>query len=198
MNKSYPQFNLKTLQLPAPASPLTKAEYKEAYGIDLDDTDVKAFKLVIFGNNKYAIDQIKEVEGGYEIYFNGRILSITDNVQTSEKVYDIANTKPIYCHPISLIANSGPFVDTRMIILLFNNVSEAYTKGNLKVALDSLNGRISINGFAKYSSKYGPTAYYAGGNIVYLDQDAQIATIGLEGFLATATVDLEDLVNKIN
>lgn len=102
MNKSYKSFSLTMLQLPAPSSNLTKAEYKEAYGIDLNEVDIPSFKLVVYGNDKYAIDQVKAIEGGYEIYFNGRILSITDIVQTSDVVYGVENAKPIYYHGIQL------------------------------------------------------------------------------------------------
>lgn len=125
----YPNFNLTTIQLPAPTSNLTKAEYKSAYGIDLDAVDIRSFKLVVYGNEKYAIDQIKEVEGGVEIYFNGRILSITDIVQTSDEVYDVANAKPIYCHPI--FCSFYRQVDEEVVTftcLIFNNSPTVFTK----------------------------------------------------------------------
>lgn len=133
-NMSYPQFNLTTLQLPAPASNMTKAEYKAAYGIDLDEVNIKAFKLVLLGNEKYPIDKIKVIEDGYEIYFNGRILSITDIIQTSDEVYDVANAKPIYIHPIALtLAN-----DFRAGIFIFDNSPTPYNKDTLIAKIQSI------------------------------------------------------------
>ena len=133
----YPPFNLTTLQLVAPSSNMTKAEYKDAYGIDLDEVNIKAFKLVLFGGEKYAIDQIKEVEDGIEIYFNGRIMSITDIVQVSDEVYDVANSKPIYCHPIQM------FIQNKCIMgcLILNNSSEPIdTWAKLKSAIHNFGG----------------------------------------------------------
>jgi len=131
----YPAYNLTTLQLPAPSSAMTKAEYKSVYGIDLDAIDIRSFKLVIFGKDKFPIAQIKEVEDGYEIYFNGHILSITDVVQTSDEVYDVANSKPIYCHPIEFFVNSV-IVGT---CLIFNNSAEPINSWDkLKAVISSL------------------------------------------------------------
>lgn len=137
---NYPQFNLTILQLPAPVSNMTKAEYKTAYGIDLDAVNIKAFKLVLLGEEKYAIDKIKEVENGYEIYFNGHVLSITDIVQTSDEVYDVENAKPIYCHPITIQGtNVGTFgVNMRVNFLIFNNSPTAFTLATFKTYLDNL------------------------------------------------------------
>ena len=117
----YPPFNLTTLQLVAPSANMTKAEYKDAYGIDLDDVNIKAFKLVLFGGEKYTIDQIKEVEDGIEIYFGGRILSITDIVQVSNEVYDVANATPIYVHPISFDIKVGGTSIGRATCLIMGN-----------------------------------------------------------------------------
>lgn len=115
----YYPFDLKILQLVAPSSVLTKAEYANVYGIDLDKVDFKSFKLIEFNGEKYAVDQIKEIEGGYEIYFNGRILSITDTIQTSDEVYDVANSKPVYCHPIVVFQTAGSVVYS-IGMLIFN------------------------------------------------------------------------------
>lgn len=140
---NYPQFNLTTIQLPAPASNMTKAEYKAAYGIDLDQIDIKAVKLVLLGNEKYPIDQIKAVEDGYEIYFNGRILSITDIVQTSDEVYDVANSKPIYYHPINMYKES----DNAFIFTVLNNSpTPINTVAKVIAWANSITGTVLMNG----------------------------------------------------
>lgn len=133
----YPPMNLTILQLPAPSSNMTKAEYKQAYGIDLDAIDIKAFRLVVFGKEKYAIDQIKEVEDGIEIYFNGRIMSITDTVQVSDEVYNVANSTPLYFHPIMILKNSGDLQYTLTFIVI-NNRSSAYTLNEFTSYIDSI------------------------------------------------------------
>ena len=119
----YLPFNLIVLQLIAPTANMTKAEYKDAFGIDLDDIDIKAVRLIVSGNEKYAVDQIKEVEDGIEIYFNGHIMSITDIVQVSDEVYDVANAKPIYYHPIRIESSSAGFKITGTIL---NNSGTAF------------------------------------------------------------------------
>lgn len=198
----YPNFNLTTIQLPAPTSNLTKAEYKAAYGIDLDAVNIKSFKLVIFGNDKYAIDQIKEVEDGYEIYFNGRILSITDIVQTSDEVYDVANAKPVYYHPIFIRDNVNW---SRITLAILDNSPVAYTWNTLKAKLKSLmdaGASIQVNGvFTEKSNNYACQAF-----IMILDStnynlygfnEAQNNQYSLNLDDITASV-FTDGVNKIN
>jgi hypothetical protein len=154
---SYSQFNLTTLQLPAPTSNMTKAEYKSAYGIDLDEVNIKAFKLVLLGNEKYAINQIKEIEDGYEIYFNGRILSITDTVQTSDEIYSIENAKPIYFHPISIQSANDKY---RLSCVILNNSPTPFTMDTFKAFVDSLyagvgnDARVIVSG-GYYDSERG-------------------------------------------
>ena len=106
----YSAFNLTTLQLPAPSSSMTKAEYKTAYGIDLDAIDIRSFKLVILGKDKFPITQIVENDNGYEVYFNGRILSIGDNVETSDVVYNVSHSNALYYHLISLSSGDNNFL----------------------------------------------------------------------------------------
>lgn len=168
----YPAFNLTTIQLPAPTSNLTKAEYKATYGIDLDAVNIKSFKLVIFGNDKYAIDQIKEVEDGYEIYFNGRILSITDIVQTSDEVYDVANAKPIYYHGILLQSKTSGALYTMCLKILNNSPSLINSWAKLLAVFDSLpdSSIIELNGFYNYNNEeISNTAFlYITGNTLVL------------------------------
>lgn len=199
---SYPQFNLTTLQLPAPTSNMTKAEYKAAYGIDLDKVNIKAFKLVLLGNEKYPIDQIKEVEDGYEIYFNGRIISITDIVQTSDKVYDVANSKPLYFHPITIvnvpqyvvsliiIDNSSAIIDTpAKLTAKFN---EIFQKAGERCRFPTT-GSLYIDN--TLCPAYNIEVVSAGGFAVYGFDGTQTKSIGLALDTASAVYDG---VNKIN
>lgn len=202
----YPQFNLTTLQLVAPTANMTKAEYKAAYGIDLDAVNIKAFKLVLFGGEKYAIDQIKEVEDGIKIYFNGRIMSITDDVEVSEEVYDVANAKPIYCHPISLLGSSN---NVRFTCLIFNNSETPFTIDSFVSYIEALYAIVGDTIRIMISGGYvdnGNTiiATYLGLSsssfvIVGLDTSgiAQTKNYSKEDFIALFDA-LYDGVNKIN
>ena len=203
MNKAYPQFNLKTLQLPAPASNMTKAEYKEAYGIDLDDVNIKAFKLVLFGNEKYPIDQIKEVEDGYEIYFNGRILSVTDTIQTSNEVYDVANAKPLYYHPITMWAGSGAIRGT-LSCLIVNNSPTAYTKDTFISAIADFARICPLSGAIIFGSTKCVLSYSylsADKHVLYgydLDAGSDASVNDLESFVLQSSITFNDNVNRIN
>ena len=137
----YLPFNLVILQLVAPSSNMTKAEYKEAYGIDLDAVDIKSLRLIVFGNQKYAVDQIKEIEGGIEIYFNGRIMSITDIVQVSDEVYNVANATPIYWHGLTLFT-AGGVIAFAHILKQTPTVLDTPTK--LKAWFESITGEVIL------------------------------------------------------
>lgn len=192
-------FNLITLQLVAPTANMTKAEYKDAYGIDLDDVNIKAFKLVLFGGEKYAIDQIKEVEDGIEIYFNGRIMSITDIVQVSDEVYSVANAKPIYCHPLYF-----EYASARFMMLIFNNRAEAYTYNEAKqVITDLANSKAYIlcNGYKQIDAVVYSVIYIgnsADENRMYLASSSNFTYQPLATVFADTLVVFDDGVNKIN
>ena len=206
----YQAFNLTTLQLPAPASNMTKAEYKEKYGIDLDHVNIKSFKLVVFGDEKYAITQIKDVEGGIEIYFGGRILSITDIIQTSDVVYDVSNSKPIYCHALQLVSNDTPYL--RVTALVFNNSSTPFTFDSFKSWMFSLQERVGENITILASGAFLDTSASSDGNTAIANriytQDAKIYISGVS-IASAPRVNILDLttgtlgnfidgVNKIN
>lgn len=198
----YPAYNLTTLQLPAPSSNMTKAEYKTAYGIDLDSVNIPSFKLVIFGKDKFPIDQIKEVEDGYEIYFNGRILSITDIVQTSDEVYDVANSKPIYYHPIYMDAASDKF---RVTLSIMDNRSTPYDASTalakLKALMDA-GAIIQVNGFIKLANELCPVyLMYKSANeyrIYAHTASSAITNTNIETFIWPDLASFVDGVNKLN
>lgn len=199
----YYPFDLKILQLVAPTSVLTKAEYANVYGIDLDKVDFKYFKLIEFNGEKYAVDQIKAVEDGYEIYFNGHILSITDTVQTSNEVYDVANSKPVYVHPVAITLQN----DFRAGVLIFDNSPTAYTKDTLiskfqsiaDLAADGI-ARIIMTGATSINSETLPISYLAYIKVsnqfqLFAGDKSQIYTVDqLKSFFTS----VNDGVNKIN
>lgn len=149
----YPAFNLTTIQLPAPTSNLTKAEYKSVYGIDLDSVNIRSFKLVVYGNEKYPIDQIKEVEEGIKIYFNGRILSITDTIETSDEIYDVVNAKPIYFHPVVVLHPEGAESSKQFnfsLIILNNSPAPINTWTKLLDTFRSIASELALNEYARF------------------------------------------------
>ena len=84
-------FNKTTIQLPLPASTLTKVQYKEAYGIDLDDIDFPKVTLLVDGNEKYPVDEIKIVSDDVLILAGGKFLTIGDNgdVSVTSNAYSV-------------------------------------------------------------------------------------------------------------
>lgn len=201
---AYPSFNLATIQLPAPTSSMTKAEYKTAFGIDLNAVNIKSFKLVIFGNDKYAIEQIKEVEHGYEIYFNGRILSITDTIETSDEVYDVANSKPLYFHPV--ILNDSTLKLGLAMIIINNSPTSLNTWDKVKAFLFSV--MTSIGDTARFPAT--GSFFVDGESITCRNIDVTTANvIKVYGYASDGTsksldiqntliVNVYDGVNKIN
>lgn len=197
----YLPMNLTILQLPAPSSNMTKAEYKEAYGIDLDAIDFKAFRVVIFGTHKYAIDQIKEVEGGFEIYFNGRIMSITDTVQVSDEVYDVANAKPLYWHGLDFYKDSTK--ENFECVVINNSPSPIDTIEKFIAWASSIEGVVAV--FGNGSIKIGNDYFVI--NIIRkrANNIIDIVYAGASGFVTASGVTLTvhydaitDNVNKLN
>ena len=119
-------FNKTTIQLPLPSSTLTKAEYKEAYGIDLDHIDFPKVTLLVDDNEKYPVDEIKIVSDDILIFAGGKVLTIGDNgnVSVASGAYSVENAKPIYCHPI-LIANVTTPIKIYVSLLIFNNSADS-------------------------------------------------------------------------
>ena len=138
----YPVFNLNTIQLPIPSSTMTKSEYKQAYGIDLDSIDFQNVTLLWKGKRKYFVDSIKENESEIDIYAGGIKFSISSgNVEIDEESYDVTSPsgltlykhtitgtfrtpgESIYSLNVSIIdANSTPYVSSEVIQALFNSL----------------------------------------------------------------------------
>lgn len=105
-------FNLVTIQLIIPLSTMTKAEYKNAYGIDLDDIDIERVTLLQEdgSKNKYFVDEVKTTESGFDIYAGGNILSIGSSVSVTKNAYSVDNAKPIYWHGLTFFVTGDSTV----------------------------------------------------------------------------------------
>ena len=104
----YPQFNKTTIQLPVPDSTMTKAEYKALYGIDLDAIDFPKVTLLVDGDNKYCVDEIKIVSDDILIFAGGKIFTIgdDDNIYVTTGAYSVENSKSIYFHPVLAVGTN--------------------------------------------------------------------------------------------
>lgn len=200
----YKEFNLVTLQLIIPLSTMTKAEYKNAYGIDLNDIDIEKVTLLQEdgSKNKYFVDEIKTTENGVDIYAGGKILSIGSSVSVVNNAYSVDNAKPIYCHPIN-VADDGLSL-CRFNFLIFDNRAEPYTKSEIIAKLKSImdvdgvilaNGMVIVEGsrmvvyqIAKYTSYYG----------IYASNFDNGSVLDLDTLFNNALVSVNDGVNKIN
>lgn len=206
----YPQFNKVTIQLPLPDSTMTKAEYKDAYGIDLDSIDFPKITLIVDGKNKYPVDEIKIVSDDVLIFAGGKILTIGEdgNVSVTSNAYSVENSKPIYCHPISMV---DTVVRKRLTCLIFNNSETPFTLDTFKVFLDNLdtatsgNGRVMVSG-AIYDDGETLIASY----LLHKNNDYTISGLKASdgtawnfsradfNTLFPATTEFYDGVNKIN
>ena len=205
----YPQFNKVTIQLPLPDSTMTKAEYKNAYGIDLDSIDFPKVTIIVDGKNKYPVDEIKIVSDDVLIFAGGKILTIGDdgNVSVTAGVYSIENAKPIYCHPITCFNQNSPayFMFT---CLIFNNNPEPFTVETLKSFIDSLpdNASIMASGYCKttdkevtsisYIGRAGTSYIFDGGK--YNETAYERVMFAWNDIIGRDTTRIADGVNKIN
>ena len=126
-NQTYPQFNLKTIQLPIPSVTMTKDEYKDAFGIDLDQVDLSSVVLLWDGKKKYVVDEVKEDLTGTHIYAGGKILDIDSSISVTDNAYSVENAKPVYCHPIRGSFTRQDNMLFTFTCLIFNNSSTAFT-----------------------------------------------------------------------
>ena len=190
----YPAFNKVTIQLPIPSATMTKAEYKEAYGIDLDDLDFAKVTLLVDGKEKYAVDEIKNVSDDVLIYAGGKVLTIGDdgNVSVTSGAYSVMNAKPLYYHPV-IISNVSQSVG-RISFWIINTNPEAFTKATFLDFLHDLDDsamRLNVTG-----------SLVKGSDVIIVSDvntySADVHNIG--GILATArTYDstiLEDFINQ--
>lgn len=195
-------FNRTTLQLIIPLSTMTKTEYKETYGIDLDSIDFEKVTLLQEDGdkNKYYVDEVKETENGVDIYAGGKILSIGSSVSVVDNAYSVANSKPIYIHPLHLFISNV----MRITCLIFNNDSTPFTWYTFKSWLlqagsESSLIKIMASGAFKSGDNIAIASYIVGAG-------TQIQAIGVSVAgdfnysleLTNLTISLEDGVNKIN
>ena len=208
------QFNLTILQLVLPLASMTKSEYKEAYGIDLDDIDIEKVTLVQEegSKNKYFVDEIKIVSDDVLIFAGGKVLTIGDdgNVSVTNNAYSVENSKPLYFHPITIYKNTSAY-KCLLSLFIINNNDEAFTPETLLSYLQNVRGRYLLNGNYYTSTFYlSPTIVAradAEGSkfcIIGVDSTGTIHsetsnTIDFEALLgALSSIDFADDVNKIN
>lgn len=204
------QFTLTILQLILPLASMTKAEYKEAYGIDLDDIDIEKVTIVQEegSKNKYFVDEIKATAEGFDIYAGGKILSIGSGVSVINNAYSVENSKPIYCHPVQVrdYTSNDKFA---LNFLIFNNDSTPFDKTSFINLLKSAeDGRFAVTGAVALSNSIylSPSSIlYASNKLVIYGIDsagtlhsAQSAELYFDTMVESANCLLIDGVNKIN
>ena len=209
------QFNLTILQLVLPLASMSKAEYKQVYGIDLDDIEIEKVTLVQEegSKNKYFVDEIKATEEGFGIYAGGKILSIGDSVSVIDNAYSVENAKPIYCHPIKIANSDSETKKFRLTMLIFNNDPTPFTLATFKSFIDELSaetegaGSILCSGgyydgtkgvVASYIQKALAGSYYLVGMNATLTANTNIGSLDFDDIFPPASTDLVDGVNKIN
>ena len=137
-NKTFPQFTKTIVQLPIPSATMTKAEYKAKYGIDLNAIDFPKIIILVDGKDKYPVDEVIVDGTTTEIYAGGKILSIgSTNVSVTSDAYSVANAKPIYYHPISILQNEGT-TQYALSFIILNNDPVPFTLTTFKDFIDDL------------------------------------------------------------
>ena len=204
------QFNLTILQLVLPLASMSKAEYKQAYGIDLDDIEIEKVTLVQEegSKNKYFVDEIKETEEGFDIYAGGKILSIGSDVSVINNAYSVENAKPIYCHPITMGYKDASHEFT-LTCLIFNNDGTPFTFASFNEWLDALiaqitTARIMCSGYVIVGGETLPVSYlnYTTDNVGIIVSPGSVSSIN-DNFTpnqwkALVMTSFNDGVNKIN
>ena len=118
-------------------------------------------------------------------------------VYNSEDKWEM--TKPVYCHPITLQGDSGDFAGTKIIMLIFNNKSIAYTKTTIKDDIASFTGRVLINGYVCVGgSNYFTSFLSPTNNILAIKSDGTSGAFAFNDVVDATGMRLEDDVNKIN
>ena len=202
-------FNLVTIQIIIPLSTMTKAEYKNTYGIDLDDIDIEKVTLLQEdgSKNKYFVDEVKTTENGVDIYAGGKILSIgSSSVSVISGVYSVSNAKLIYCHPLTI----GNSIDV-VTCLIFNNDPTPFTSGTFAdwiIGLFNEIGdviRVMASGAFMYASNLYISSFIAvnSNGILFYGLKGSDGTpvnmqIGDKNNFVTYATTFIDGVNKIN
>lgn len=127
----YPNFGkVKTLTLPIPDSSMTFAEYKNAYGIDLEQLENTALILLRESNEDiapvlyydkenailYTANYSVDISAGFEVKTDSLISKVIAGGT-------IENAKPLYYHPIVITSNiaSGTEGLSFSVIILNND-----------------------------------------------------------------------------
>jgi hypothetical protein len=167
----YVQFNKTTIQLPLPSATMTKAEYKEAYGIDLDDLDFAKVTLLIDGNEKYSVDEIRIVSGDVLIFGGGKILTIgdDDNISVTGGAYSVEHAKPLFWH--GLYIGDGSLNNNLQGHVLNNSPESIDSVAKLDAWFKSISGDVvlAVNGaFTKSGVTYTAFAIQKKADNTYL------------------------------
>lgn len=197
--------NNRSIVLPIPASALTNAEYKNAYGIDLSSLDFYNLVQVQDGkeifpvllNDKenkvlYTADRAFSYDGGFEEISDSLIAKVIESGT-------IDNAKPLYCHPI-LIVQAGVLYASCMI--LNNSPTEINSWDRFKtevISWDVETARIPAAGTFILNGEVIPSTIISkvAGNIfnIYgLDSNGSVKYIDI----TTMNGQVYDGVNKIN
>ena len=153
-------FNLVTIQLIIPLLTMTKAEYKNAYGIDLDNIDFEKVTLLQEdgSKNKYFVDEIKIVSDDVLIFAGGKILNIggDGNVSVTSNAYSVENSKPIYWHTISF--QRGGTAETATSYRIFGQMI-ILNNTPTPITLNAFSQMLKTPGFfaVVYNGKYSST-----------------------------------------
>lgn len=182
-------FNLVTIQLIIPLSMMTKAEYKNAYGIDLDDIDIERVTLLQEegSKNKYFVDEVKTTENGVDIYAGGKILSIgSSSVSVISGVYSVTNAKPIYYHGCEIYRRTGGNTFTFNFAIL-NNSNTPFTWALFKAWLNSMDVEsvlVNANGFYNFNSEGIINIY----SLLYRKSEQELYIIGNDSSFQQVTI----------
>lgn len=207
----YKPFNKTTIQLPLPSSTLTKAEYKEAYGIDLDAIDFPKVTIIVDGENKYPVDEIKIVSDDVLIFAGGEVLTIGDdgNVSVTTGAYSVENAKSLYFHPIVINKTSGT-LQYRVSFIILNNDPTPFTFDTFKTFIDDLYESVSdvvrfpCSGFINNGTNklvLACFAKYGANSFIFVGGDENFGSNQIQGSwndLYGTPNEFTDGVNKIN
>ena len=153
----YPQIGKnRVLVLPVPASDMTAEEYKEAFGIDLNDIELRDL-ILLQEAGKQAFPVLYIDKENKILYTAERAYSYNDEFALVEgdsliaKVIEtgtIENAKPLYFHPV-VIGQSGAQNALQCSVIILNNDDTAFTSwDSIKAYMTSI--AVSINAIARF------------------------------------------------
>lgn len=138
----YPIFGkMKTITLPIPDAALTFAEYKDAYGIDLQNLPLVDLILirqtdgecvpVLYIDKENSVMYTANYSIDYSTGFEVKSESLISEVIASGT---IENAKSLYFHPITIMVAGSMYFS----IVIINNTATAYTKSTLVTELNRI------------------------------------------------------------